>query len=513
MSVKFQHPEYQNMSDKWDRCQIVARGQDAVHDATVRFLPSLSEQDPMEYKAYRERALFYNATWRTIVGLQGMIFRKPTRIVVPTTVQPMLDDIDMSGTSMLHFSMDLVEAVLTVGRVGVFVDYPNIDITNATAADAITNNFRPMLKLYSAQSIINWKTRTHKNATVLSMVVLTELKKVPKDEFEDIDVTQYRVLDLFDGDVAGVVNTVYRVRVFEVQMKNGKEEDVLVEGPFFPKVNGKALDYIPFQFMGVDDTNWEIDEPPLIDLVDVNLSHYRSTADYEHGCHFTGLPTAIISGYTPDAANPEKFYIGSTSAWVFPNANAKATFLEFTGQGLDCLKQNLERKEHMMAILGSRILEAQPNGTESANTAAIHRGGEQSILASVAQSISLGMKNVMKTFCAFAGAASDEVDFALNRDFFPVPMDSLMLTAVIAGWQNQAYSYDTMFDLLKQGEFVDIDAKAEDEQKAIDANPPPVLDVPTTPGDRAGNGPAQGAAKGTNSRKGAAPTQKQLQNR
>jgi hypothetical protein len=80
-----------------------------------------------------------------------------------------------------------------------------------------------------------------------------------------------------------------------------------------------------------------IDEPPLIDLVDANLALYGINADYRHGLHFTGLPTPVVSGYQPQK-DGEKFYIGSTSAWVFPDPQAKAVFLEFTGQGLDALK-------------------------------------------------------------------------------------------------------------------------------------------------------------------------------
>lgn len=514
MTVSQRHVDYDRMTAKWDRCIMVAKGQDAVHDSATESLPKLADQTADEYLNYKKRALFFNATWRTIVGLQGMIFRKPPKVSVGATVEPLLKDITLSGKSLQMFVLGLTEECLKTGRVGVFVDYPKVD-ASATQADAILENHRPMLRSYSAKSIINWKTRVYKNATVLSMVVMLESKFVPMDEFTDKEVEQFRVLDLLDVvNDDGSVQTVYRVRVMheEKDPETGLVKDV-VDELSFPEINGKMLDALPFQFIGVDDTSWEIDEPPLIDLVDTNLSHYRVTADYEHGCHFTGLPTPVISGYTPEK-DGEKFYIGSMTAWVFPNAQAKATYLEFTGQGLQCLKDNLERKENMMAVLGARMLEAQPSGVESADTAAIHRGGEQSMLASVAQSISIGVQKALEVFAKFAGS-SEEVSFELNRDFFPIPMDALTLTAIIAGWQNQAYSYETMFENLRKGEIVPMDAIADDEQAAIDANPPPVMDVPTTPGNRAGNGPAKGAAKGTNSKKGTTTSNKtitQLQN-
>lgn len=516
MSVKHTHPEYDAMLDKWDRCIIVAKGQDAVHGANTLFLPQLTDQTNGEYDSYKSRALFYNATWRTIVGLQGMLFRKPPEIDVPPSVEPLLDDVTMSGVSLHMFALELSEECLKVGRAGVFVDYPTVDVNATTAADAIMANLRPIFKMYTAKAITNWKTRTYKNSTVLSLVVLREIVAVPVDEYEDKEEERFRVLDLLDliDPKTGAFETVYRVREVRVEMQDGKEVDVVLKTTF-PIIGGKVLDYIPFQFVGVDDTSWCIDEPPLIDLVDTNLSHYRVTADYEHGCHFTGLPTPVISGYQPEAGG-EKFYIGSMTAWVFPHPNAKATYLEFTGQGLGCLKENLERKENMMAVLGARMLEAQPSGVESADTAAIHRGGEQSMLASVAQAISIGITKALTTFCKFAGADTSSIKFELNRDFFPIPMDALTLTAIIAGWQNGAYSYETMFENLRKGEIVAEDQDAKAEQASVKANPPPVFDVPTTPGNRAGNGPNKGAAKGTNSKKGTTSSNKtitQLQNK
>lgn len=513
MPVKHEHSEYKDMKTAWDRCNMVAKGHSAVQAAGTTLLPKLGEQTPEEYDAYKKRSTFYNATWRTIDGLRGMIFRKPTIVEVPESVKPMLDDIDMSGTSLHVMSLTAVTEALKLGRCGLFLDYPEVDVGRVTRADAKARNLRPMIKLYDAKSIINWKTRTVNSKTQLSMVVLTETVKKAVDEFQDDDVTQYRVLDLIDipTDDGRAVQTVYRVRVIQYVLNaEGKEEERTVSGPFFPEMNSKKLDFIPFQFIGIDDTSWKVVEPPLIDLVEVNISHYRVTADYEHGCHFTGLPTPVISGYTPDKEG-ESFTIGSMCAWVFPNPSAKASYLEFTGAGLSVLRENLEDKKTMMAVLGARMLESEPSSAQSANTASIHRGGEQSMLASIAQTVSIAITRLLKVFCEFADAKTDEVKFQLNTDFFPIAMDSLTMTAIVAAWQNEAIDYEIMIDNLKRGEIVPVGRSPKSIAAAIKANPPPTQDIPTTPGDRAGNGPNKGKAKGVSTKGGKAPTQKQLQ--
>lgn len=511
MPVSFQHPEYTEYFDKWQRCEDVAAGQDAIHSAGSKYLPRLADQTSTEYDSYKNRTPFYNATWRTIVGLQGMLFRKPPHMELPPVIEPMMDNVTLDGTPMHMFALELAEECLKLGRVGVFTDYPMVDTSAATKADALEKNYRPLLKLYRAKSIINWKTRTINNATILSMVVLKECVPSPVDEYEDKDDFQYRVLDLVDRDLGdGVVKTVYRVRVIVIKKDASGRETEETISETFPMIDGQHLDSIPFQFIGVDDVNWRVDEPPLIDLVDLNLSHYRTAADYEHGCHFTGLPTPVISGYTPESTEdgtPAKFYIGSMTAWVFPRSDATASFLEFKGEGLNALEKNLSKKEAQMAILGARMLEvSRGNGVESANTAAIHRSGEQSMLSSVAQAISIAVTKVLKVFAKFAGADDSKIKFELNRDFFPAPMDALTLTALIAGWQNGAISYETLFENLKKGEIVKPDVTSEAELKAIKENPAPLPNAGTTPGSPSPNSP-QTAASGT----GANPTITQMQ--
>ena len=508
MSVKYERKEFTDMLPVWKRCMDVCAGQDAIHSGGVTYLPQLKDQDITEYNNYLKRTPFYNATWRTIVGLQGMLFRKPPTVVVPDIVKPMIKNIDLAGTSLHIFALETAEECLKVGRVGIFVDFPVVP-EGATAADALVHNYRPSMRMYKTASIINWKTITINNETILSMIVLKEVSDVKVDEFEDKAVPQWRVLDLMTiGNTSK--DLVYRVRVY--QRDEDKDLDVLISEAY-PMINGGFLNRIPFQFIGVDDTDCDIDEPPLIDLVDMNISHYQTTADYEHGCHFTGLPTPVITGYTPEI-DGSKFYIGSTTAWVFNRSDAKAFYLEFTGEGLGSLKANMDKKEGHMAILGARMLEVQVRGVESANTAAIHRGGEQSMLASVAQSISIGMTNVLKIFCNFAGAPiSDDVDkavtqckFDLNRDFFPVPMDALTLTAIIAAWQNGAISYETMFSNLQTAEIIPLENTAKTEMASIKANPPPMIAAGTTPGSPHPNAPKGDATPAT-----PVPTIKQLQ--
>jgi hypothetical protein len=325
---------------------------------------------------------------------------------------------------------------------------------------------RPTMQAYHAESIINWKSRRVRNRHVLSMVVLKESVMVADGEFAEKEKTQYRVLDLDESDT-------YRMRVFEVV--DGK--DVLLSERV-PVMNGKPLGFIPFAIVGTDGIDSDLDEPPLIDLIDLNLSHYRTNADYEHGCHFTGLPTAVVSGYQPEKEG-EKLYIGSQAAWVFPDPNAKATFLEFTGQGLTALKENLDRKEQQMAVLGARMLAAEKKQAETATTAAIHRTGENSILSSIAIAVSESLQWALGVFAQWAGQ-SGEIVYEINRDFLPAMMDAPTLTALMGAWQSGALSEGELFDLLQRADMIESTKTLEEHQAEVEISGPPAPARPVT---------------------------------
>lgn len=463
--VNHTHTEYDAFAPKWKRTRDVIAGQDAVHKAGTAYLPKLKDQEETDYRAYVTRAGFYNATWRTIAGLSGMMFRKPPKVEIPAGIAPMMADVDMAGTSLDVFARDIVTEVLGPGRVGILVDHPRVEtVAPLTVAAAEQLGLRPMLKTYRTESIINWKYTRVRNRWVLSLVVLAEKVEEAENEFKSKTVDQWRVLDLTEAG--------YRQRVFQ---KGERDEFVQIGDDAYPLMRNAPLDFIPFYVVGPDGVDSDLDEPPLIDLVDLNLSHYRTNADYEHGCHFTGLPTAVVSGYHPEETAP-KLYIGSQAAWVFPDPNAKASFLEFTGQGLGALKENLDRKEQHMAVLGARMLSEQKRAVEAAETAAIHRAGENSVLASIAQGVSEAITTALQVFADWAGA-SGKVEFELNRDYNPAMLDAAQLTALMKSVQLGTLSEQEHFDLMQRADIIDSEKTFEEHQEEV-SQQGPTMPVP-----------------------------------
>jgi hypothetical protein len=215
--------------------------------------------------------------------------------------------------------------------------------------------------------------------------------------------------------------------------------------------------------------------------------HYRVSADYEHGCHFTALPTPWIAGYQPkmdDAGNvTEKLYIGGEAAWVFPNPEAKAQYLEFTGQGLDAVSANLDRKERIMAVLGARMLMDDTKGVETLGAHQIKRTGENSVLATISQTLSIAWTRTLRRFVKWAGAEKDTLEVKLNKDFLPVQMDAPTLSALMAAFIQGGITEPELFDLLKRSDVIDGKKTMDQHQAEKDEFAPPAPAAPKAPTD------------------------------
>jgi len=141
------------------------------------------------------------------------------------------------------------------------------------------------------------------------------------------------------------------------------------------------------------------------------------------------------------------------------------------------LKGNLTSTESQMAILGARLLTAEKKDSETAQTAQIHRMGEQSILSERAQTISTLLTKSLKTFAEWAGSPGDwSID--LNREFAPIGATPQEIAEWLKGWQLGApgFSDAELFARLERREMLSDDVTLEIEQTRISSKPPVMPD-------------------------------------
>ena len=451
MALNTMHSAYESRREQVKRTRDCLAGTDRIKEEGTEYLPQLGGQDAPSYNAYKKRALFVGATQRTHRGFLGSVFRLEPTAELPTTLPhpDFLDDVTATMTPLELLAKRVMAEVLSVGRVGVRLLLP-VDLTNRP---------RPYMAIVPTEAIVNWDDAAP--GEVPQWIVLHESAPVVgEDRYERKTEDRWRLLELIDG--------FYEVSLWrKAEQGEGFEE---VER-FQPLLNGQRLDFIPLTVISGDGLDLTPAIPPMLPLVDANFDHYRLMADYRHGLHFTGLPTPWVAGFDAD----NELYIGSQTAWVTSNPNAKAGMLEFTGQGLTPLKEAIEGVADVMVALGAQMLEQQKRAAETAETHRMRQAAEQVTVQDVARACSLGMTVVLRQYFLLAGtppAAVEQISYTLNQDLVEAGMPPDELTALVKGWQAGAYSYDALFWNLKKGERVPPETDAEQELDKIKTQAP-----------------------------------------
>jgi len=469
--VNTRHPDAELYRPQWERCRAAVSGEDAVKAAGETYLPMLGDQDWRRYEAYKTRACFYNASGRTVDGMVGAIMRKPYQLTFPEGNKKSLDYIGWKGQDLHQLIKSVLHEVISLGRVGLMVDMP------ITEGD-------PFVTMYRAEDIVSWLTTMVEGKKVPTRVVLEEVIEIPdsRDLFKIEMVTQYRVLNLgvlsmSEEELVGnglafsdIEKAVYYVEVWQkAKDQQGQSEWRVIERVIPRMRGGKVFREIPFIFIGPTSTNPEPQKSPILDLVNVNISHYRNSADLEHGRHFTALPTPVVTGCNPD--QPE-LIIGSEKAWVLPEPQSKFGFLEFSGQGLGHLQEGMEQKERQMAVLGARLLEEDKAAAEAAEAVRLRQSGEQSALAHVSDACSVGLTTVLQFYGAWMNIPESEAGLALNKDFDLRAVDSSVVVALMTAVQQGLMSWETFFYNMQKGELISEKTTMEEEFAKIKVGPP-----------------------------------------
>ena len=428
MGIESTNPLYRETQNKWTRVRDSFLGSDAVKEKGEVYLPKLSSQSKEEYEAYVLRAMYVNAIKNTVQGLVGAVMRINPVINAPDRIMELAQDITGTGVSLNDFISNMLSEQLLMGRQGILVDR--------------TEN-RTYLSGYTTEQITNWMD----DAIILKETYITH---DTQDHYQMTYEVQYRELMIDeDGD--------YVIRIW--RESTGWES----VAEFVPTKVGQSLREIPFVALSGNELNLNPTQPPLLSLVDTNLSMYRTSADLEHGRHFTALPTPYVTGIDGDS----ELRIGSGSAWILPDSSSKAGYLEFTGQGLQALEKAVEEKRGIMASLGASLLQTQKSGVESAESIRLRQNSEASVLVGAVLSVQEGIAKALSLMAEWEGVSGD-IEVELNTDFVDTKISSEDLTALMSAWQSGAISHETFLYNMKKGEVIPSNVTLEDEKDRID---------------------------------------------
>lgn len=406
----------------------------------------------VRYFQYIQRASLFNATKRTEQGMAGMVFSKPLTIDLPDSIDYLKSDADGSEVGLQQQAQEVLNDILETARDGLFVDFPERPKAT-TKQEAKDLGIRANIVVYKAESILDWDSIKINAAMKLSFIKLLEIhvERDPIDIFKTVDVAKIRVLML---DAEGN----YVQRLYD---DDGNHTETTPKDK-----NNKPFKYIPFFFIGSVNNRPNVDPIPLIEIAEVNIAHYRNSADFEESAFIVGQPMPVITGLTKAWADDyfeDGIPYGSRAGLLLPVGGA-ANILQAAPNTMP--ESGMDRKEKQMVELGARLI-TNGGGAETAEAARIRHGSDASVLAVIVGNITQAYNDAIIAVLQFMTGTEEEFLFKLNEDFFSGKLTGEELTALVGGWQANAYSKAVLDSNLVSGGVIDEDVDLEEMNEAI----------------------------------------------
>ena len=424
MPVSTPNSEYNKHAPLWKKVSDCVEGSVAIKQAGTVYLPKPNEKDSSDantvrYNCYVQRASFVGFTGFTKVGLLGMVFGKDTALDLPPELDYQADNSNGAGLSLDQAVRAATGETLEAGRYGLLTDYPPVDgalTREQQDAQGLQANIIP----YEAKNIINWQTVMLNGVKMLSLVVLREIhSEQSADGFQETPKAYHRVLRLLDG-------------VYVQELYNDKDERVMFGEMTHlvpTKADGSVWDKIPFTFIGSQNNDECADKAPLLDIAEVNIAHYRNSADYEESSFMVGQPTPYVAGLSQtwvDEVMKGGVMLGSRAAWMLPEGGS-AGLLQASENQMPM--KGMVEKEMQMVKIGARII-MDSSGNETAEAAKIRFGGQNSQLAVVVGNVEAAYRKALGWAQEFMGGTG-EIILTINRQFYDASIDPQLIVAEV----------------------------------------------------------------------------------
>lgn len=432
------HPSVHYFEEDWEKLRDTFQGERTVKEKATQYLPQLSGMTTDEYHLYLENATFYNMTNRTVGALVGTLFRRnPVVGNLPKKLNSKVRRITRDGQSLRSFTRQTAKEVVHMGRYGVLVDMAE-------------GGGDPYLAGYVTESILDWSFKMIGDREVLTEVLLMETY-----------LPEHRIPN---------VRRAWKIRIRALRLRNGIYEQHIYDAGtnqvypeitrdadriFVPTNRGRPLDFIPFMFFGSDNNAADTQRSSMLDIAQMNLSHYRSYAHLEHGRFYTGLPVYYVSKGTGEGKG--EYTIGPSVVWeIGPGENAG--IIEFNGNGLKFLENAISTKEAHISTLGGRLIGvAQVAVSESDGQSAMKERNEQALLLNVSMSLDEGFSTVLQWWAMWQDVnktEAEKISIEFNKDFMLSQAAAREFRAVQQMYMDGLLPIEVVFDYLKRAEVI-----------------------------------------------------------
>ena len=423
------------MMPDWKVMAAVTNGTNYIRDLAEQYLPQEPREDDEAWRARIDRSVLSPYTSRLIETAAGAVLRKPIHIEGDPYWSEVALDIDGIGSNINEYARRALVSSLTYGHSAILVDFPAATGARNLAEERAMGR-RPYFVHVDAPQIWGWrKDDTNR---------LTQIR---------IHDYEYRPLNEFGEEQVEVMRVIYPGRY---DLYTLGQETVT-----FEESNGFSLDTIPVVPIYSNRRGVLISQPGLLDIANLNITHYQRQSDLIHALHIAAMPTLVLEGYSQDSSEAT---IGVNYALGMEPGH-KAYYVQSDATSFEAQMAELQSLEGQMSTLGITKLFGQKFVAESAEAKRIDQAQSNSVLAIISQELESALNQAFKLAAQYVGMEPPVITIDRDFDYYRLIGQDVAVLAQLN--ESGKISDETLLKILQHGEILPEDVKVADELERI----------------------------------------------
>jgi hypothetical protein len=427
------------MMPDWSVMAAVTNGTNYLRDMSETYLPQEPREDDDAYQTRVDRSVLSPYTSRLIETAAGAILRKPIHIEGDPYWLELAQNIDGLGSNINEYARRALVSSLTYGHSAILVDYPAASAARNLAEERAMGR-RPYFVHVDAPQIWGWRKEPGTNR--LLQVRIHDYDVRPLNEFGEEQVEEMRVI--YPG----------RYDLYTL----GQE---LVE---FTATGGYSLDEIPLVPIYSNRRGLLVSQPPLLDIANINITHYQRQADLIHALHIAAMPTLVLEGWDDTTGSAT---MGVNYAIAMQPGN-KAYYVQADATSFDAQMAELESLASQMSTLGVTKLFGQKFVAESAEAKRIDQAQSNSVLSIISQELESALNQAFGFAAQYVGIEPPEITIDRDFDYYRLIGQDVSVLAQLN--QMGKISDAMLLEILRRGEVLPDNINIEDELEASTTN-------------------------------------------
>ena len=428
------------MHPYWGRMQAVTNGTDFLRYYAPTYLPQEPREPEDAYATRVQRSVLSPYTVRLIDNAAGLILRRPIEIDGDDFWTSWSENVDGLGSSLNEYARRALVSSLTYGHSGILVDFPP-DPGVTTLYQERQLGRRPYFNHIEPYDIWGWRQESPIPNSPLTQIRLHEWATIPEGTYGQTRVERIRVITPTNYEVFQRHSEPSGIDPGTPQPNGNIEIGLADSGPL-------PFNQIPFVPIYSNRTGMLTSSPPLIDIANLNLTHYQRQADLIHALHIAAMPLLVLEGWD-DAEDATS--VGVNYGMVTTPGN-KVYYVASDSGSFTAQHEELKELEMQMSTLGISKLLGQKYVAESADAKRIDQMQANSVLAIISMELESSLQQAFYFAARYLNIEPPKINISRDFDFYRMLGQDI---SVVGQLRNEgALSDKTYLEILRSGEII-----------------------------------------------------------